>query len=95
MHQVLLYTSFFIAILAFFISCIACARLGKFINITKELDWQQVAHLTGDVASLKRSIQQTNNRLNGMHSPKMADAEIMQQLLKAQTQPKPNGNIGG
>ena len=30
-----------------------------------------------------------------MHSPKVADAEIMQQLLQAQAQPKPNGNLGG
>ena len=95
MHQFLLYSSFFIGILALFLSFMACARLGKLINITKELDWQQIAHLTGDVASLKRSIQQTTNRLNGMHSPKVADAEIMQQLLQAQAQPKPNGNLGG
>ena len=95
MHQFLLYSTFLIAILALFIGFIACVRVGKFINSCKNLDWQQIAHLTGDVASLKRSIQLTNNRLNGMHSPKADQAEIMAQLLQAQQQPKPNGNMGG
>jgi len=95
MNQVLLYISLFTAIFAFFLSFIACVRLGKFVNMVKGLDWQQVVQLTGDVASLKRSIQQTNNRLNGQHSPKVADQEILQQLLQAQTKPKPNGSLGG
>lgn len=36
----------------------------------KDLDWEQVAKLTGDVASLKRQIVATNNRMNGFDSSK-------------------------
>jgi hypothetical protein len=42
------------------------ARVASFMKRTKELDWQAVADITGDIGALKRSIQRLNNRLNGM-----------------------------
>ena len=47
------------------------------------------ANITGDLATLKRTIQTLNNRMNGMHSPKVQEQEIMMQLLKNQ-QNNPN-----
>ena len=94
MHQVLLYSSCFIALLALFFSLYACGRVAKAINNTKDLDWDAVAKMTGDLATTKKTIQTLNNRLNGMHSPKIAEQELMMQLLQNQ-QTKPNGKMLG
>ena len=94
MHQVLLYSSFFIAIFALFTGLYACGRVANFISGTKDLDWTAIANMTGDLASTKKTIQTLNNRINGMHSPKVAEQELMMQLLQNQ-QTKPNGKIIG
>ena len=98
MHEVLLYCSLFIAILALFFSLYAGVRVGNFISATKDLDWTAIANMTGDLASTKKTIQTLNNRINGMHSPKLAEQELMMQLLQKQGQGIPNGKtqqIGG
>ena len=94
MYHVLLYITFFIAILALFFGLYACGRVAKVISSTKDLDWTAVANMTGDLASTKKTIQTLNNRLNGMHSPKVAEQELMMQLLQNQNT-KPNGKIIG
>tara|TARA_R110000824_G_scaffold273837_1_gene462468 strand:+ start:268 stop:564 length:297 start_codon:yes stop_codon:yes gene_type:complete len=98
MDQVLLYASSFLAILALFFSLYACVRVGQFILATKDLDWTAIANMTGDLASTKKTIQVLNNRLNGMHSPKVAEQELMLQLLQNQGKGVSNGKtqqIGG
>lgn len=57
------------------------------------MDWTAVANLTGDIASTKKTIQTLNNRINGMHSPKLADQELMLQLLQNKEKPQSNGHI--
>jgi|TARA_X000001036_G_C20426100_1_gene703177 uncharacterized protein YgfB (UPF0149 family) len=93
MHQVLLYSSLSIAILALFFALYAGVRVGQMINASKDLDWTAVANLTGDIASTKKTIQTLNNRINGMHSPKLADQELMLQLLQNKEKPRTNGNV--
>ena len=98
MDQFLLYSTFFIALLALFFSLYAGVRVGNFISATKDLDWTAIANMTGDLASTKKTIQILNNRLNGMHSPKVAEQELMLQLLQKQGQGMSNGKtnqIGG
>jgi hypothetical protein len=75
----------------------ACARVGNFIKSTQGLDWDSIANITGDLATLKKTIQTLNNRINGMHSPKVAEAELMMQLLQkqGQTQNVTNGKLHG
>jgi uncharacterized protein YgfB (UPF0149 family) len=63
------------------------------INASKDLDWTAVANLTGDIASTKKTIQTLNNRINGMHSPKLADQELMLQLLQNKEKPRTTGNV--
>ncbi len=94
MHQLVLYSSLFIAVLALFFALYACGRVGQFIASTKDLDWTAVANMTGDLASTKRTLQTLNNRINGMHSPKVAEQELMMQLLQNQNS-KPNGRMQG
>ena len=95
MFNILLFSSFFIAILAFFFGLYACGRVAKVQTAVKDLDWDAVANMTGDLATTKRTIQTLNNRINGMHSPKLQDQELMLQLLQQQQQNKNGKMIGG
>ena len=95
MHQVMLYFSSFIAILALFIGLYACGRVAKVLNATKDLEWDAIANITGDLATTKKTIQTLNNRINGMHSPKVAEQELMMQLLQNKGQQNNGKMLGG
>ena len=95
MHIVLLYFSSFVAILALFIGLYACGRVAKILNATKDLDWDAIANITGDLATTKKTIQTLNNRINGMHSPKIAEQELLAQLLQNKGQQQNGKMIGG
>ena len=69
---------------AFVLSLIACARVGKFINATKDTDWETLANLTGDIAALKRTCQTLNNRLNGMNKAVIPQDQIIQHMIEHQ-----------
>jgi len=73
----------------------ACTRVGNFIKATQGLEWDAIANITGDLATTKKTIQTLNNRINGMHSPKIAEQELMMQLLANQQKPQPNGKLQG
>ena len=98
MYQILLYSSLFIALSSFFLCLYACSRVGNFIKSTEGLDWSAIANITGDLATLKKTIQTLNNRMNGMHSPKVQEQELVMQLLKNAPNQVTNGelkNVGG
>ncbi len=95
MHQVLLYFSSFVAFLALIISLYACGRVAKVLNATKDLEWDAIANITGDLATTKKTIQTLNNRINGMHSPKVAEQELLMQLMQNQGQQKNGKMLGG
>ena len=95
MHQVLLYSSLFCAIFALFIGLYACGRVAKVLNATKDLEWDAIANITGDLATTKKTIQTLNNRINGMHSPKVAEQELLMQLMQNQGQQKNGKTLGG
>ena len=96
MDQVLLYTSVILATVSFFLCCYACARVGKLLNSVKGLDWDTIACLTGDIGTIKKSIQTLNNRINGLNSPKLND-ELLQYAIKQQSNVTDirKSNIGG
>ena len=96
MDQILLYASLIVASLSFFLCLYACVRVGKILNSVKGLEWDTVATLTGDIGTIKKSIQTLNNRINGLNSPKLND-ELLQYAVKQQsnvTDIKKN-NFGG
>lgn len=95
MHQVLLYSSFFVAVLALFIGLYACGRVAKVNQATKDLEWDAIANITGDLATTKKTIQTLNNRINGMHSPKIAEQELLMQLMQNKNTSQSNGKIIG
>ena len=83
MNEILLYVGIIIASVSFFLCIYACARVGKFLNSVKGLDWDTIATLTGDIGTIKKSIQTLTNRLNGLNSPKLND-ELLHYALKQQ-----------
>lgn len=95
MHQLLLYSSFILAFLALFFGLYACGRVAKVSQATKDLDWDAIANITGDLATTKKTIQTLNNRLNGMHSPKIAEQELLMQLMQNKGQQQNGKVIGG
>ena len=95
LYQVLLYSCLFVSILSLFLALIACARVGKVLSATQGLDWSDVANLTGDIATVKKTIPTLNNRMNGMHSPKLQEQELMMQLLNNQQKQQVNGKLSG
>jgi len=72
------------SIVALVLSLYAGARVGKFINATRDTDWETLANLTGDIAALKRTCQTLNNRLNGMNKATIPQEQIIQQMLAHQ-----------
>jgi hypothetical protein len=96
MNQVLLYASVILATISFFLCCYACVRVGKLLNSVKGLDWDTIATLTGDIGTIKKSIQTLNNRINGLNSPKLND-ELLQYAIKQQSNVTDirKNNIGG
>ena len=96
MNQVLLYASVIVASLSFFLCLYACARVGKLLNSVKGLEWDTVATLTGDIGTIKKSIQTLNNRINGLNSPKLND-ELLHYAIKQQNgaMHPPSDKLGG
>jgi hypothetical protein len=90
MYQVMLYIGLGTAFLSFFLCLLSHARVNKINRATKQLDWEAVANITGDLATVKKTVQTLNNRLNGMHSSKITDEQLIQQFAQQQ-HVKPNG----
>lgn len=77
----------FICNLAVFVTClIARARVVSAEKALVDLDWEQTASLTGDVATVKKSIQKLNNRLNGMEAK---DPYTVLESLRSQANVQP------
>jgi len=95
MANLVLYSSLFIAFLALFVALNAGARVGKFIKSSQGLNWDDVANLTGDIATVKKTIQTLNNRMNGMNSPKVEQEAILQNYLSQRQKTENNGKLLG
>lgn len=50
---------------AFAMGLHAAACVARFQKSTKDIDWESVSDLIGDVASLKSQLRKVNNRFNG------------------------------
>lgn len=78
-----------------FVLClIALARIGKMMKAAEDLDWEQIASMTGDIGAIKKSIQRLNNRINGMESrdPSILLEGLAQQQMLQNVTPDQNSN---
>jgi hypothetical protein len=71
----------------------AHARVRANEKVLEQLDWETLANITGEVGAIKRSLQKTNNRINGMTSSD--PTTILADLPKLQNVTQSNGRIGG
>ena len=93
----MLYLSLSVAFLSLFLCFYTLARVRKvYINL-KDLDWQSLGTLSGDVGALKVSYQRLNNRIGGMTSTreKMDLNDIAIQAIQNGTAPTKKNGIGG
>ena len=76
-------------LVVFGLCLIALARIGKMMKAAEDLDWDQIASMTGDIGTTKKSIQRLNNRINGMESrdPSVLLEGLAQQQLMQQATP--------
>jgi len=89
-----IYVLCFFTIVNIFMCSIAIARVASFQKSVQGLDWEAVATLLGDVATVKRSITRLNGRLNGMDNaqPNFDWKDQAAQVLNA---PKQQATRGG
>ena len=89
-----IYGLIFVTILNIFGLLIVGARVAKFTKSVHGLDWEAVATLLGDVATVKRSITRLNGRLNGMDNA-TPQFDWKEQATKVLSQPEPVRQVGG
>jgi hypothetical protein len=87
------WTLFALNIAVFGFALYAHARVRATDKTLETLDWETLANLTGEVGAIKRSLQKTNNRINGMTSSD--PYAMLQELPKLQQIQQPNGKVGG
>ena len=73
---------------------IAIARVAEFRKSVHGLDWEAVATLLGDVATVKRSITRLNGRLNGMDNL-TPQFDWKEQAARTLAQPEQPRQVGG
>jgi len=84
-----------IASVSFLIASIAITRVIVIQRSVNNLNWEDVANLTGDIATVKKTIQTLNNRINGMHSPRLADEQLIQNFIQQQPKNLNGKGVGG
>ena len=92
--NIVIYVSLFVSFIGLFLSCIAIARVAKFDKSVQGLDWEAVATLLGDVATVKRSITRLNGRLNGMDNAQ-PQFDWKAQVTDVLAKPEPKRQVGG
>lgn len=89
-----IYGLIFVCILNIIGVYIAIARVAEFRKSVHGLDWEAVATLLGDVATVKRSITRLNGRLNGMDNA-TPQFDWKEQAARQLAQPERPKQVGG
>jgi len=92
--NIVIYVLCFVSILNLFGLYIAIARVAEFRKSVQGLDWEAVATLLGDVATVKRSITRLNGRLNGMDNAQ-PQYDWKAQVTDVLSKPEPKRQVGG
>ena len=71
----------------------AIAHVRATEKALKKLDWETLANLTGEVGAMKRSLQKTNNRINGMTASD--PVQMLGELPRLQTVTNEQRRVGG
>lgn len=87
------WTLFSINLIVFGLYLHAIAHVRSTEKALKDLDWETLANLTGEVGAMKRSLQKVNNRINGMTASD--PMQMLQELPRLQSVTKVNERMGG
>ena len=79
--------------IVFGLSLYAHAHVRATEKALKDLDWETIANLTGEVGAMKRSLQKVNSRISGMTASD--PVQMLNELPKLQTVTNQNGRLGG
>tara|TARA_B100000242_G_scaffold282482_1_gene243791 strand:- start:374 stop:664 length:291 start_codon:yes stop_codon:yes gene_type:complete len=71
----------------------AIAHVRATEKALKQLDWETLANLTGEVGAMKRSLQKTNNRINGMTASD--PVQVLNELPRLQSVTNEQRRVGG
>ena len=82
--NIAIYVLGFCVFISFLMCCITIVRVASWSKDLVGLDWEAVATLLGDVATVKRSITRLNGRLNGMESPKYDVEQEIKSVIASQ-----------
>lgn len=82
-----------INLIVFGLSLYAHAHVRATEKTLKELDWETLANLTGEVGAMKRSLQKVNSRISGMTASD--PVQILNDLPKLAPVQTQNGRLGG
>jgi hypothetical protein len=93
--NIVMYVSLFVCFFSLLLASIAIARVAKFTKSVHGLDWEAVATVLGDVATVKRSITRLNGRLNGMDNAQPTDFDWKQQAARVLSEPKQENQLRG
>lgn len=92
--NIIIYALCFTQLLTFIALYIAIARVAALQKSMYGLDWEAVATLLGDVATVKRSITRLNGRLNGMDNAQ-PQFDWKEQVTGVLSKPEPQRQVGG
>jgi len=92
--NIIIYVLCFVTFINILLASLAIARVAKFARSVHGLDWEAIATLLGDVATVKRSITRLNGRLNGMDNA-TPQFDWKEQATKVLSQPEPQRQVGG
>ncbi len=92
--NIIIYALCFTQIITFAALYIAIARVAELQKSMQGLDWEAVATLLGDVATVKRSITRLNGRLNGMDNAQ-PHFDWKAQVTDVLSKPEPQRQVGG
>jgi len=79
--------------IVFGLSLYAHAHVRATEKALKELDWETIANLTGEVGAMKRSLQKVNSRISGMTASD--PMQMLAELPKLSATQQSNGRVGG
>lgn len=90
--MITIYYLFGACFLSFLVGVTAHARVSAFKKKLIDLDWDTVAGLATDVATIKKRLQKMQAVENGQNHGRINEAQILQQLATARQNTEVNAN---
>lgn len=93
----ILFFTCFLSFLAFSGTLYALTRVRRLEKLCKDVGYEDVADMQGDVAALKTQLRKVNSRIAGFHEPKHDSVAEAKAILESSNNIRqmPQINLGG